>query len=154
MLKRIFLSKHETSVQPVSVEDAFWIVPSPPSSATWTLLQCSDEKIVCISCLPCVLHIRPSRLSWLYYCNIWWRVQIMKLFMMQLSSASCYLGLLGANVHFGAVFSNARSCRPAFTCSYPLRSEVFSCRAWTQTAIHTTEDKSCFSGWNFLGTES
>jgi hypothetical protein len=35
--------------------------------------------------------------------------------MMQLSSASCYLCLLGVNIHFGAVFSNASSCRRAFT---------------------------------------
>jgi hypothetical protein len=38
-----------------------------------------------------VLHVPPISYTWFYLHKIWWRVQIMKLLIMQFPPSSCYI---------------------------------------------------------------
>jgi hypothetical protein len=69
------------------------IFSSMPKSYTWFLtFVFSDENLISISRLSHVCYMRrQSHRPWLYHPNnIWWSVQVMKLFIMQSSPASCH----------------------------------------------------------------
>jgi hypothetical protein len=58
------------------------IRPSTPKSPEWSGFRTKILNEFFIS--PCVLHARQSQLSWFYYPNnIWWRLEFMKLLIMQ-----------------------------------------------------------------------
>jgi hypothetical protein len=64
-----------------------------PRSSTWSLaLSFSDQNFVCISQLSHVWYMtHPSHSPWFYHPNnILWRVQDMKFFTLQFSSACCH----------------------------------------------------------------
>jgi hypothetical protein len=60
-----------------------------------------------LSSPPYVLHTSPSQYSWFGHPTvIWWRIQAIKVFVMQIFSAHFSSFLLGPNTFIGALFSN------------------------------------------------
>jgi hypothetical protein len=84
------------------LKDHFYIIfPSKHMSSNHLLPSGSPPKLCMqLSCFPCVLHVLPISISWLYHPNnILWEVQIFKLlFMSSLSPVAYYFGLLRPKV--------------------------------------------------------
>jgi hypothetical protein len=72
-----------------------------PSSSKWSFpFEFSNQNIIYISHLSHAGYmLHPPHPPWFdHHNNIWWSVQIMNLFIMQSSPASCHLLLLGPNI--------------------------------------------------------
>jgi hypothetical protein len=86
--------------------DAFLL--SMLRSSKWFLpFRFSDYNFICISHLSCLPHTPPPHPPWFDYPNnTWWRMQIMKVLIMQFSPSSCYFLPLGANILLSTLFSS------------------------------------------------
>jgi len=112
--------------KPVSLHMCEWIAAwknysniilpstSTSTSSEWSLpIRFSDKHFVCISLLSHMCYTpRPSHTLWLDHPNNIWRLQVMKLLIMQCSPASFHLIPLRSTHSPQHLFSNTRNLCP------------------------------------------
>jgi len=86
-----------------------------PKSSTWSLsFSFSHQNPVCISILPHVCHIPcPSHFPWIYHPdNIWWGIQLVKVFIWNTLKPSLPSALLCHSVILSTLFLKTQPINP------------------------------------------